>query len=220
MWWRSGLMLCVLLAKAAHAAPSGQKFEYRTLERAFSAAEAVSDYRYVSAVPVIRRLGNATMPIEVVIRALDADIALEVALDGSFKFPFSEALSSENPQIWTNLEAKDQVRFEVQLRAAAPGQREFDYGLLELMRVEFRTAYSAQGVFARFRAPSTNGLILEFAPNTKAEAVVQTPAGEAKFRTNQRGEINLPERADWIAAKLKIVLSAMPTRIRLDVAQP
>lgn len=212
------LLILILIVLPAHSKPATLVLEYKELYRAFERIGVIEGQRFartrlrVEGPPITRAKGA----VELTIKALERDIPLQVARDGSFDAPFSTALRDENPQIWTNLPADDdRVGFVASLYMEAPGQREFSYRLIGEMRAELSQLLKQRGFMSRLFSPAVRGVRVHFEGKARNVAIVATREGDVQFTSEADGSIDLPISDGWISAQYPVRLSAMPSKIEL-----
>lgn len=205
-----------LLCLAGAASAAEREIEYEKLHEMFARVAALQGGKYFRADARLESKDEAvpTADITLVVRSKSGDIAVEIADDGSTRFPLSDELLAENPPVATNV-AKGALSMKVSTRVEAPPVERFEYALLVEMTDEAEAVIAKQGMMARMFAPDFEGLEIGYAAGSKATATVESKDGAEAFTTDAQGRIAIPDRSDWRRENPFVQLSALPERISL-----
>lgn len=183
----------------------------------FEPLRKLGDLPYIQPVIRVEPEGKAVKPQDVVftIAAKAGPIRVTPDADGEIRFPFSDALCAENPDIESN-QPPGSLGISITIDPKMPPVQRIDYRQLDTLRQQWDTAVSRQGFFYRMLAPSPKGFEVQFDPRSKATAEVGLPQGARQLAANAQGILVIPFDRSWAAANPTIAFSELPKRIGLS----
>lgn len=211
-------LLAVALFALALPAAADREIPYSDMHGAFSRVAGIPNGKYFR---IDTRLGSsdpavATPDIKLVIRSSSGDFPVPVAADGAVQFPVREDLLKENPPVVTNV-AAGKMQLTISMSVEAPPAQRFRYELMAAMQDDAKGIISKQGLMARMMAPDFEGFVIAFAPGTAATATLELAGKPVTLEADAEGVIRIPEKKAWRKENPWIQLSAMPTRIQLEM---
>lgn len=187
---------------------------YADLYDAFMSA--FIDGKYIRTTPAFEVRGRnfSIHDLRIEIDAEQGVIVVNVEEDGLTDFPLESALAAENPDVRTNA-PRGGLGAAIRYSAEMEPVQEFNYGLLEEMRSEYRAAVGSLGVMARLSLPRPIGLLIKFeTPEAHARILTDQPV---KLEADAQGYLLIPRKQDWRERNPIIELSETPRKIILGL---